>query len=1188
MVYTFFGLSVAVYEPDLGALELGTRTGDTSYNPGDNVPFSIEIENLGNDAIQDLQIQMTIPEEVDFDAPSNLPPGVTFNYNSTTRVLTFNVANGLADPDDTLFTIDFNLEVKEQCYFLESACSGSFQLQASATYRGTINNELVTTNSSGTLDECGTGVADPTVITINSPEQVNWSTPADALNRTLSCTDTAALAAAQALVPDTEFCSFTLNEVSGSFVSSPGCSVEGTYTNTFTFTDACGRVSETFTQVITIEDAIDPSFNEALPQDTVAAFDNIPSPATLTASDSCDDNPTVNFVETYIGDNTSTSYTIVRTWTASDCAGNTVEHIQNVFVSPDGDPVGLSINDVTVNENDGTAVLTITHIGAVSGGFTLNYATANGTAVQPQDYTQQSSVLSFTGTNGETRDVTVQITDDNVIESTENFSVQLSVGTNTPSINDASGEVTINDDDAVDGAGVGFDAVDYTFNEDVGTVTFTVTLTGNVSEPFTVDFATDDRSATAGSDYNGQTGTLSFDGNDGETETITVTIIDDDIIENQEHFVIDLSNISTDLIGITGPRERGDIVDNDANPGVTGLAFDPTEVTVDENAGTATFNVVLTGNFPQAFTVDFATSDGSATAGDDYTAQSGQLNFAGNDGESQQITIDILEDDIIEATEDYTVNLSNPSLSLVAINAANATGNITDNDANPGVTGLAFDPTEVTVDESAGTATFNVVLTGNFPQAFTVDFATSDGSATAGDDYTAQSGQLNFAGNDGESQQITIDILEDDIIEATEDYTVTLSNPSLSLVAINAANATGNITDNDANPGVTGLAFDPTEVTVDESAGTATFNVVLTGNFPQAFTVDFATSDGSATAGDDYTAQSGQLNFAGNDGESQQITIDILEDDIIEATEDYTVTLSNPSLSLVAINAANATGNITDNDANPGVTGLAFDPTEVTVDESAGTATFNVVLTGNFPQAFTVDFATSDGSATAGDDYTAQSGQLNFAGNDGESQQITIDILEDDIIEATEDYTVTLSNPSLSLVAINAANATGNITDNDANPGVTGLAFDPTEVTVDEGASTATFNVVLTGNFPQAFTVDFATSDGSATAGDDYTAQSGQLNFAGNDGESQQITIAILEDDIIEATEDYTVTLSNPSLSLVAINAANATGNITDNDANPGVTGLAFDPTEVTVDEGAGNRNVQRCANGQLPTGIHR
>ncbi|NKI33325.1 Calx-beta domain-containing protein, partial [Croceivirga thetidis] len=403
---------------------------------------------------------------------------------------------------------------------------------------------------------------------------------------------------------------------------------------------------------------------------------------------------------------------------------------------------------------------------------------------------------------------------------------------------------------------------------------------------------------------------------------------------------------------------------------------------VNEDVGFTTVLVTIFGNYQVPPTINYETRDGTANNTQDFTGINNSHTFIGNNGETFPINIPIIDDEIIEFSESFFVDIISNTGSLNIDLSSSIT--IIDNDADPGVTGLAFDPTEVTVDEGAGTATFNVVLTGNFPQAFTVDFATSNGSATAGDDYTAQSGQLNFDGNDGEVRTITIDILEDDIIEATEDYTLTLSNPSLALVAINTANATGNITDNDADPGVTGLAFDPTEVTVNEGDGTATFNVVLTGNFPQAFTVDFATSNGSATAGDDFTAQTGQLNFAGNDGEVQTITIDILEDDIIEATEDYTLTLSNPSLALVAINTANATGNITDNDADPGVTGLAFDPTEVTVDEGAGTATFNVVLTGNFPQAFTVDFATSNGSATAGDDYTAQSGQLNFDGNDGE------------------------------------------------------------------------------------------------------------------------------------------------------------------------------------------------------------
>ncbi|MCP4975637.1 MAG: hypothetical protein GY931_05700, partial [Maribacter sp.] len=368
------GLSVEVYEPSLGALHFTTSVPGTSYNPGDNVQLSLNMENSGNDNIENLEISTILPIEVDFLDTESLPAGVTHTYNSTSRELKFFVQDGITDVGDPIYSLDFNVQVKNQCYFLETACSASFQIQATATFTGATNTTSQTVNSSGTLDPCGIGNHDPTVVNVNQPNQVNWITVADDLNRTVSCDDVTALSDAQALEPTTEFCDFTMNKTTGVFVADPSCESEGTHTNTWTFTDACGRVSETFTQVIYIEDTIAPSFNEALPSDTVAAYDNIPSPETLTANDSCDTNPQVNFNQTYIGDNGSTTYTIVRTWTASDCAGNTTEHTQNIFVTENGDPIGLAINDVSLNESAGTATFTVALTGTTSTDFTVNFA----------------------------------------------------------------------------------------------------------------------------------------------------------------------------------------------------------------------------------------------------------------------------------------------------------------------------------------------------------------------------------------------------------------------------------------------------------------------------------------------------------------------------------------------------------------------------------------------------------------------------------------------------------------------------------------------------------------------------------------------------------------------------------------------------------------------------------------------
>ncbi len=444
------------------------------------------------------------------------------------------------------------------------------------------------------------------------------------------------------------------------------------------------------------------------------------------------------------------------------------------------------------------------------------------------------------------------------------------------------------------------------------------------------------------------------------------------LIENTEDFFVNLSNLSTTLIGINTPQATGNITDNDAVVG-TGIDFDATSVTVDESAGTATFTVILTGDVQGGFTLDYATADGSAAQPGDYTTTSGTLTFVGTDGESYDITVPIIDDSLIENTEDFFVNLSNLSTTLIGINTPQATGNITDNDAVVG-TGIDFDATSVTVDESAGTATFTVILTGDVQGGFTLDYATADGSAAQPGDYTTTSGTLTFVGTDGESYDITVPIIDDSLIENTEDFFVNLSNLSTTLIGINTPQATGNITDNDAVVG-TGIDFDATSVTVDESAGTATFTVILTGDVQGGFTLDYATADGSAAQPGDYTTTAGTLTFVGTDGESYDITVPIIDDSLIENTEDFFVNLSNLSTTLIGINTPQATGNITDNDAVVG-TGIDFDATSVTVDEAAGTATFTVILTGDVQGGFTLDYATADGSAAQPGDYTTTSGTL--------------------------------------------------------------------------------------------------------------------------------------------------------------------------------------------------------------------
>ncbi|WP_310299743.1 gliding motility-associated C-terminal domain-containing protein [Flavobacterium aquidurense] len=179
-----------------------------------------------------------------------------------------------------------------------------------------------------------------------------WETAANSLDKTIECNNTEALASAQALFPiASDTCDSDVTDVikiSGDFVASEGCSKTGTYTNTWTVKDDCGNTSETFTQVITIEDTAKPTFLEVPPTDITVSCDAVPAPAEMEASDNCSvDLPIVySEVKSDIQNECNTNYTLTRTWTTSDCAGNEVSYTQIIKVQDTTAPTGTAPADV--------------------------------------------------------------------------------------------------------------------------------------------------------------------------------------------------------------------------------------------------------------------------------------------------------------------------------------------------------------------------------------------------------------------------------------------------------------------------------------------------------------------------------------------------------------------------------------------------------------------------------------------------------------------------------------------------------------------------------------------------------------------------------------------------------------------------------------------------------------------------
>ncbi|WP_291869500.1 gliding motility-associated C-terminal domain-containing protein, partial [Maribacter sp.] len=190
----------------------------------------------------------------------------------------------------------------------------------------------------------------------------------------------------------------------------------------------------------------------------------------------------------------------------------------------------------------------------------------------------------------------------------------------------------------------------------------------------------------------------------------------------------------------------------------------------------------------------------------------------------------------------------------------------------------------------------------------------------------------------------------------------------------------------------------------------------------------------------------GTISFLGNDTEVQTITVTILNDNIIEPSEAYTVVLNSTTNPLVPINDATANGIINDDDSDPSL-GVQFDLTSIDVNEDAGTVNLTVSLNAIVQDTFTVEFYTANGTAETPNDYTGvlpSTQTITFGGTNNNIQTIIIPIIDDIIIENTENFQVILTNISTSTVYVLANDtANVNIIDNDGNEGY------PTDITIE-------------------------------------------------------------------------------------------------------------------------------------------
>ena len=325
-----------------------------------------------------------------------------------------------------------------------------------------------------------------------------------------------------------------------------------------------------------------------------------------------------------------------------------------------------------------------------------------------------------------------------------------------------------------------------------------------------------------------------------------------------------------------------------------------------------------------------------------------------------------------------------------------------------------------------------------------------------------------------------------------------------------------------------------------------TVTLATTNNTGSAITFDTSFSGGTAAAGSDYTDVSGAATISVADGSATgTLPVPVTDDSDLEGTQTVELTISNASDPAININTASATADITDDEAVTANLGATVQGNETSPVSIQYTVTLSD--TNNTGSAVTFDFNTSDGTATAGSDYSAVSGVGNISVADGAATgTISVPVLDDALLEATETVDGTISNSSHQGVTIGTATAAGDILDDETAT----ASLSSTRQGDETGLVTIQYTVVLseTNNSGSPITFDFDTSDGTATAGSDYTAVSGDSISVNNGAVTGTTTVTVLDDLLLEATETVNGTITNSSHAGVTIGTGTANGEILDDE----------------------------------------
>jgi hypothetical protein len=348
------------------------------------------------------------------------------------------------------------------------------------------------------------------------------------------------------------------------------------------------------------------------------------------------------------------------------------------------------------------------------------------------------------------------------------------------------------------------------------------------------------------------------------------------------------------------------------------VQFSSSSCTIGANQGSVTLTVYRMGGGGGPVAVNYATSDGLAVAGIDYTPVAGTLSWTANDVSPRTITIPLLyTSNVLTTDKQFMVNLSNPTGGAILGNANAAEVML----LNTVVNAAVFDSANYAIPKAATNAVFTMNRIGNGNGPLTVYFSTRPGTATAGTDYVAVNPEneptstltpVTWADGDMSPKTASVQILNS-ASTSNKTFVVALDDglaPRVAGSGLPPYSRSGVVilsTNTMPSPGIlaftgytnevtTGFADTGAAYTVPASNGSATFQVSRTYGSSGPVSISYSTQvAGTAEGGFDYTGASGTLSWADGDTTNKSFTVPFINRPSEIGNLTLWVELSNPT-----------------------------------------------------------------------------------------------------------------------------------------------------------------------------------------------------------------------------------------------------------------------------------------------------